>query len=132
MADVGLIVPLHKTERQGVFVGCVLEPGLEDAHGDVFSKSEIEQTAHRFMVDYALGKAERPDVEHSGRDADAHLLENFCAPCDLTLAGKPVRAGAWVQSWQIDDPQTREEIDRDEITGLSLEGIGTRRMMEAA
>jgi len=127
MAQVDLTVTLQKTERQGVFTGVVLQPDLPDAHGDVFAADEIERTCHDFMKDYALAKGEcAPDVEHSGRDAGAELLENFCAPSDLTIGGKPVRAGAWVQTWKVNDPQTKAAIEDGRLTGLSLEGTGYR------
>jgi hypothetical protein len=128
MAQVDLIIPLHKSEREGVFTGIVLVPDLPDAHDDVFSRREIEQAAHQFLKDYALAKGEcAPDVEHSGRDADAELLEHYLAPCDITVEGKPVRAGSWVQSWKVNDPLTKAEIEDGQLTGLSLEGTGYRR-----
>jgi hypothetical protein len=128
MSDISYTVPLHKSEKEGVFVGAVLEPDLLDAHGDTFSPAEIEQAAHQFLRDYALAKAEHSaDVQHSGRDADADLLESFVAPCDLTLAGQPVRAGSWIQAWLVNDPLVKQEIDEGKLTGLSLEGTGFRR-----
>lgn len=128
MSTVDLIVPLRKTEREGIFTGVVLIPGLPDSQGDVFSAPEIEATAHRFMQDYALAKHEHsPDVEHQGRDAGAELLEHFIAPCDLTIAGEPVRAGSWLQTWKVNDSLTKSEIEDGRLTGLSLEGTGYRR-----
>jgi hypothetical protein len=133
MARVDLTVALCKSEREGKFFGIVTVPGLPDAHGDVFSPAEVEQMCHRFMCDYALSKADHsPDVEHSGRSADADLLENFVAPQDLMLGGKPVKAGSWVQGWQVHDPVVKREIDEGKLTGLSLEGTGVRRPMEVA
>ena len=85
------------------------------------------------VTDYARSKADHaPDVEHSGRDADAELLENFLAPQDLMLGGKPVKAGSWLQAWHVNDPLTKAEIDEGKLTGLSLEGTGVRRPMEVA
>ncbi len=128
MAQVDLIVPLCKTDMEGVFVGVVTEPGLPDSDGDIFSPVEIEKMAHGFMRSYALAKGEHsPDVNHSGRDADADLLENWVAPCDLTVAGQPVRAGAWVQTWLVNDPIVKAEIADGKLTGLSIEAIGSRR-----
>jgi hypothetical protein len=127
VSHLDLTVQLHKSEREGVFVGVVLVPDLPDAHGDVFSRDEIEQAAHQFLKDYALSKADcSPDVEHSGRDANADLLEHFLAPCDLAIEGKPVRAGSWVQAWKINDPTVKQEVEDGTLTGLSLEGSGFR------
>jgi hypothetical protein len=127
MSHVGLTVPLHKSEVEGKFYAVVTEPELPDSDDDRFSPVEIEKMAHEFMRNYAMSKAEHsPDVHHGGRDAGADLIEHFIAPCDLTLAGEPVTKGSWVQAWWIDDPLTKAEIERGEITGLSLEGSGVR------
>jgi len=128
VVQVDLTVKLHKTERQGIFTGIVLEPDLPDAHEDTFSRAEIERTCHDFMRDYAMSKAEcSPDVEHTGRDAAADLLENFIAPQDMTIDGEHVSAGSWVQTWLVNDPLTKSEIEEQKLTGLSLEGTGYRR-----
>jgi Putative phage serine protease XkdF len=128
MSQVDLTVPLRKTDIEGVFTGVVTEPGLPDSDGDVFSPATIEKMCHRFMQSYALAKAEHsPDVNHSGRDADADLLENWIAPCPLTVAGQPVRQGAWIQTWKVNDPIVKAEIAEGKLTGLSLEGVGSRR-----
>jgi hypothetical protein len=128
VSTVDLIVPLRKTERQGIFTGIVLEPNLEDAHGDVFSAPEIERTCHDFMREYAMSKAEHsPDVGHVGRDPEADLLENFIAPQDMLIGGEHVSKGSWVQSWLVNCPLTKQEIEEGELTGLSLEGTGFRR-----
>jgi hypothetical protein len=127
VAHVDLTIRLRKSEAEGKFFAVVTEPELPDSDDDRFSPAEIEKMAHEFMRNYAMAKAEHsPDVHHGGRDAGADLIENFIAPCDLTLAGEPVTAGSWVQAWQVDDPQTRQEIERGEITGVSLEGTGVR------
>jgi DNA adenine methylase len=127
VSHVALICPLRKGEREGIFTGIVLVPDLPDAHGDVFSRAEIEQTAHQFLKDYVLTKAEcSPDVEHSGRSANADLLEHYLAPSDVTIEGKPVRAGSWIQTWKINDPSVKQEVEDGTLTGLSLEGSGHR------
>jgi hypothetical protein len=127
MSEVGLIAHLRKSEKQGKFYAVVTEPELPDSDDDRFSPVEIEKMAHAFMRNYAMAKAEHsPDVHHGGQDAGADLIEHYIAPCDLTLAGEPVTKGSWVQAWQVDDPQTRQEIENEEITGLSLEGTGFR------
>ncbi len=123
-------VSLRKADREGKFYGVVLEPNLPDAHGDVFTPVEIEKAAHAFMRDYSMAKAEHAaDVQHSGRDAGADLIENFIAPVDMVLGGEPVTRSSWVQAWQIDDPLLKQEVDEGKITGLSLEGTGVRHPM---
>ena len=130
-AEFSYTCPLRKTDREGIFVGVVLEPDLPDSQGDSFSAVEIEKAAHAFMRDYSLSKADHsPDVQHSGRDAGADLIENYVAPMDMVLGGEPVTKSSWVQAWQIDDPLTKAEVDEGKLTGLSLEGLGVRHPVE--
>lgn len=126
------VVTLRKSDVEGKFYGVVTEPNLPDSDGDIFSALEIEKMCHAFMRDYTLSKAEHsPDVQHGARDdAGADLLENYVAPQDMVLAGEPVTKSSWVQAWQIDDPLTKAEVDKGELTGLSLEGIGFRHPVE--
>lgn len=132
-AEFSYTVPLRKSEVEGKFYGVVLEPDLPDAHGDVFGAPAIEEAAHMFMRDYAMSKAEHsPDVQHGGGDAGADLLENYIAPVDMMLGGEPVTKSSWVQAWQINDPLVKAEVDKGELTGLSLEGVGTRHSLEVS
>lgn len=130
-ADFSYTVPLRKSDVEGKFYGVVLEPGLEDSQGDRFTPVEIEKACHAFMRDYSMAKAEHsPDVQHSGRDAGADLIENYIAPMDMVLGGEPVTKSSWVQAWQIDDPLVKQEVDEGKLTGLSLEGLGFRHPVE--
>ncbi len=130
-AEFSRIVPLRKSDVEGKFYGVVVEANLPDSQGDIFSPAEIETMSHNFMREYALSKAEHsPDVQHSGRDAGAELLENYVAPMDMVLGGEPVTKSSWVQAWQINDPLVKAEVDEGKLTGLSLEGIGTRHPLE--
>jgi hypothetical protein len=130
-AEVAYTCPLRKSDVEGKFYGVVLEPGLEDSQGDIFAPAEIEKACHGFMRDYSLSKAEHsPDVQHSGRDAGADLIENYIAPMDMVLGGEPVTKSSWVQAWQIDDPLVKQEVDEGKLTGLSLEGLGFRHPVE--
>lgn len=119
-AEVQIVVPIWKSEIEGKVWGVVLEPELLDSQQDIISKSEIEAACHDFMT------ARRADVQHSGEITKADLIENFCAPCDFTLAGQPVREGAWVQGWQIHDPDVKAKIAKGELTGLSIQALGVR------
>lgn len=125
------VVTLRKSDVDGKFYGVVLEPDLPDSQGDEFTPVEIEKSCHEFMREYALSKADHsPDVQHSGRDAGADLIENFIAPQDMVVGGEPVTKASWVQGWQINDPLVKAEVDEGKLTGLSLEGTGFRHPVE--
>lgn len=119
-AEVDIVVPIWKSEIEGKVWGVVLEPELPDSQQDIISKEEIAAACHDFMT------ARRADAHHSGEIVKADLIENFCAPCDFTLAGNPVREGSWVQGWQVHDSEVKDEIAKGELTGLSLHGLGVR------
>jgi len=119
--DIRIEVGLIKGELEGKVYGVVLEPDLPDSQGDDVTPEDIEKACHAHMQE-----ALAPDVQHSGRDAGATLIENYIAPQDLLLQGQPVRKGAWVQAYQVDDPVVKQEIADGKLTGFSLEGTGTR------
>lgn len=108
-------------EVEGKVYGVVLEPDLEDSQGDIPSAADIEKACHAHMQE-----ALSPDVQHSGRDAGAVLIENYIAPQDLVVEGEAVRKGAWVQAYQVTDPVVKQEIADGKLTGFSMEGTGVR------
>ncbi len=112
---------LIKGEWEGKVYGIVLEPDLEDSQGDIVSAEEIEKASHNYMQN--VGRA---DVQHSGRDAGAELIENYIAPVDFQLGEETVRKGSWVQVYQLNDPQVKDEVRTGKLTGFSIEGVGER------
>lgn len=124
--SVAIDVRFVKADVEGKVYGIVLEPDLEDSQGDIPSAADIEKACHEHMRD-----ALAPDVQHSGRDAGAVLIENYIAPVDFVLKGsddqeEKVRKGSWVQAYQIDDPVVKEEVRTGKLTGFSMEGTGIR------
>jgi hypothetical protein len=110
---------------EGKVYGVVLEPNLEDSQGDIVTPEDIEKACHAHM-----SEAQPADVQHSGRDAGAVLIENYIAPADFTLhtasGERPVYKGSWMQAYQLQDPVVKEEVRTGKLTGFSLEGAGIR------
>jgi hypothetical protein len=125
--SVAIAVELIKGEGEfeGKVTGIVLEPNLEDSQGDIVTPEDIEKACHAHM-----SEALSPDVQHSGRDAGATLIENYIAPADFVLKAeggeRQVCKGSWVQTYQLEDPVTKEEVRTGKLTGFSLEGAGIR------
>lgn len=131
-SEVGYEARLWKGEREGKFYAVAIEPDLEDSQGDIVPGAEAEKACHEYMLAYKSDpQAHEADLQHGGRSAGAVLIENYIAPQDLTLAGQPVRKGAWVQAYQVEDPIVKQEIDEGKITGLSIEGSGFRKPITA-
>jgi hypothetical protein len=124
--DISITVPLFKGEKEGKVFGIVLAPDREDSQGDVLDAVEIERACHRFMVN-----SRKADVQHSGVQAGADLIENYIAPVDMEVAGERVTKGSWVQAWQITDPVVKQEVEEGERTGFSIGGTGVREPMAA-
>lgn len=106
--------------------GIVLEPEVEDAHGDIVSAADVELAAHRFLYQrrpIALQHIfDAPDV--------VRPVESYIAPADFTVetARGPelVRKGSWVLAVHIPDPELWTLVEREGFTGWSLAGWGTK------
>jgi hypothetical protein len=125
--------PLLLDKAQQIVYGVVLTPGVEDSQGDVISAEEIEKAAHRWLTEFR-----KQDVQHSEVAKDeqgrpiAEPVESFCAPCDLTIEGEPVRKGAWVIATRVNDPQAWDDVVNGRRTGFSIGGSGVRQAIDAA
>lgn len=117
-------------------VYCVVaEPGaLEDAglHGDQAvpdrwaSEDEIRKAAHRFMKRGGLVNLMHRSLEPFGR-----LVENAIALDDFTVDGETIRKGSWYIAFEPNE-QTKTAIEEGTFGGVSLQGTGTRTLVEKA
>ncbi len=114
-------VPLWKDDAKQITYGIVLHPDTVDSQGDIVSKAEIEQAAHRYLVE-----SRRADIQHSETPADIEVVESYVAPQDMTIAGQPVLKGSWVMAHHVKDPEVWKGITEGKLTGLSIGGSGVR------
>jgi hypothetical protein len=126
MSEFSHQVEFVKSEREGKVFGVVLEANLPDSQGDVISPEEIEKACHAYMAE-----SRRANVQHAGDDAGADLIENWIAPQDVTLGGRRITKGSWLQGWHVRDPLLKQQIAAGEITGFSIEGTGERTPVAA-
>jgi uracil-DNA glycosylase len=107
-------------EEKQIVYGVVLEPDVEDAHGDIFPQAVIEDAAHNFMRDsQVLGVMH---VDHAG----AEIVESFIAPTDLIMGGQSVREGSWIMGMHISDGELWQAVKGGAFTGFSVGAIGRR------
>lgn len=107
-------------EEKRIVYGVVLEPETEDSQGDVISAGEIEQAAHRFLVESrVIGN------RHRG-PAEAELVESWIVPDDIEFEGQHVLKGSWVAAVHVSDDNLWEKIKSGEYTGFSVGGWGER------
>ncbi|MFI8714445.1 XkdF-like putative serine protease domain-containing protein [Brevibacillus brevis] len=107
----------------------VYEPDTEDAHEDQMSADEIEKAAHLFMEKQHTYNI---DKQHD-LDADkGYVVESYIAPVDMELGDQEIKKGSWVAGVKVTDADTWEQIEKGEITGFSMWGVGKREKIEGA
>jgi hypothetical protein len=115
-------IPLLKTSEERYVLGIVLEPETVDAQNDIYSATEVRDAAHRFMEEYQnIGWMHRDLV--NGR---VKILESYLAPTSFALDGTQVHKGTWLLAVRILDDELWGQIQRGELTGLSIGGSAAR------
>lgn len=120
-------IQLLKSGEEKIVYGVVLEPTKElnkpDSQGDIYSAQEVRQACHKFMEDYrTMG------LQHREEAGDrVKILENFIAPCDLTIDSKFVHKGTWLLCARVVDQELWGKVKKGEITGFSIGGIANRK-----
>ncbi|GED55456.1 XkdF-like putative serine protease domain-containing protein [Brevibacillus ruminantium] len=112
-----------------IVYGVVYEPEVVDAHGDFMTAEEIEKAAHAFMESQHTHNI---DKQHD-LDADkGYVVESYIAPINMELGDQEIKKGSWVAGVKVTDSDTWQQIEKGEITGFSMWGIGKREKVEEA
>ncbi|NRS51788.1 XkdF-like putative serine protease domain-containing protein [Brevibacillus sp. HB2.2] len=112
-----------------IVYGVVYEPDTEDTHEDQMTAEEIEKAAHGFMErqnTYNIDKQHDLDVDKG------YVVESYIAPVDLELGDQEIKKSSWVAGVKVTDADTWEQIEKGEITGFSMWGVGKREKIEGA
>ncbi|WP_426332684.1 XkdF-like putative serine protease domain-containing protein [Paenibacillus silvae] len=114
-------------DTKHIVIGVVYQPDVEDAHGDMMDAVEIEKAAHLFMENQHTYNI---DKQHD-LDADkGYVVESYIAPCDMEIGDQIIAKGSWVAGVKVTDDDTWEDIQKGEITGFSMWGVGKREEVE--
>lgn len=114
-------------DTKHIVIGVVYQPDVEDAHGDMMDAVEIEKAAHLFMENQHTYNI---DKQHD-LDADkGYVVESYIAPCDMEIGDQVIAKGSWVAGVKVTDDDTWEDIQKGEITGFSMWGVGKREKVE--
>jgi hypothetical protein len=104
--------------------GIVLQPNVEDLHGDTVSAEVIEQAAHAFVAKY--NAASELGVQHKLFGLpDVHLAESYIAPEDTTIGGQPVLKGTWIMTVKVLDDALWKGVKDGSLTGFSIGATAT-------
>lgn len=112
-------------DRQ-IVTGAVLVPDEPDLQGDILDAREIEDAAHNYLRDYrAIG------LQHARKINDrASVIESWIAPSDVRIGGETVKAGSWILSVKIDDPELWSLVKSGALRGFSIGGYARREPID--
>lgn len=110
-----------KTDTEHHFVtGIVYEPMTEDAHGNYMTEEEITKAAYWFAKNGG-----NVDLQHSFEKLEnASVVESWVAKADFDCDGVTVKKGTWLMTVEVTDNDVWESIQKGEITGFSMGGVG--------
>lgn len=100
--------------------GIVYEPMTEDTQGNFMTEDEITKAAHWFAKN-----GNNVDLQHSFEPLEgASVVESSVAKCDYELNGEMIKKGTWVMTVEVTDPEIFDAIEKGELTGFSMGGMG--------
>lgn len=100
--------------------GIVYEPLAEDSHGNFMTEEEITKAAYWFAKN-----GDKVDLQHSFEPLDgATVVENWIAKADFKIGGEAIQKGTWLMTVEVTDESVWEGVEKGEITGFSMGGIG--------
>lgn len=120
-------VKIAKINKVKQVVYCVvLSPEESDLDEDFMLAEDIEQAAHRYLLNSRVIGS-----NHTKVIKGAAPVESYCAPMDMLLDGGPygpqkVKKGAWVIGIKIFDPKEWAKVEDGEYQGVSVSGLGLR------
>ena len=109
-------------EKQIVY-GIVLEPEVYDSQEDIYSADEIENAAHLYLENFQqIGHMHQTMLPGES----VRIVESYIAPCDFTMGGEAVKAGAWVVAVHCLNDDLWAQVKNGELTGFSIGGWAQR------
>lgn len=110
-----------KADADSHFVtGIVYEPMVEDTQGNYMTEEEITKAAYWFAKN-----GNQVDLQHCFKKCDgAAVVESYVAKCDMEIEGETIKKGTWLMTMEISDPDVWESIQKGDITGFSMGGMG--------
>lgn len=110
-----------KADAENHYVtGVVYEPMTEDSHDNFMTEAEITKAAYWFAKN-----GNKVDLQHSFEPLDgASVVESWIAKADFDLGGETVKKGTWLMTVEVADESVWEGIEKGEITGFSMGGLG--------
>lgn len=100
--------------------GIVYEPMAEDSQGNYMTEAEITKAAYWFAKNSG-----QVDIQHSFKPFEGgDVVESWVAKADFAIGEEQVTKGTWLMTVEVSDPEIWESIEKGDITGFSMGGIG--------
>lgn len=112
-----------KSESDRLVYGEVAVPYRLDSAGEFMRPEEIRKAAHWFMEN---SRTDMVDSEHDNVPRNVRIVESYIAK-----EGDPdgFIPGSWVAGGQVNDDGTWKQVQRGELNGWSLDGMGHKRQV---
>lgn len=124
MNKVQEIQVLKKDEAKRLIYGIVLRPEVADAHNDIMTPSEIEKSAHDYLMFYGYAGVDHTD------EAMAKIVESYIAPVDLVLNDRVVKKGSWLIAMKVFDDDLWIKVKQGDYNAFSAGGYAKRQNKE--
>ena len=100
--------------------GVVYEPLIEDAHGNFMSEEEIQKAAYWFAKN-----GDKIDLQHDFSECQScTVVENWVAKSDCIIGDDEIKKATWLLTVEVADDEIWEKVQKREITGFSMGGVG--------
>lgn len=120
-------VAKQQKEDERYVLGVVLVPNEYDSQGDIYDEDTVRKASEYFMEHArTLGLMH----ETALTEKKVKILENYVAPCDLTIDGQRVKKGTWLLAARILDDKLWQAVKAGSLTGWSIEGSALAQFVE--
>ncbi len=100
--------------------GIVYEPMVSDAHDNFMTEDEIQKAAYWYAKN-----GDKVDLQHNFEECDAcTVVETWVAKADFKIGDEPIKKGTWLMTVEVSDDNIWKSIEKGEITGFSMGGVG--------
>lgn len=100
--------------------GIVYEPMAEDSDGNYMTEEEITKAAYYFAKNSG-----QVDIQHSFKPFEGGtVVESWIAKADFAIDDEQIKKGTWLMTVEVADADIWASIEKGEITGFSMGGVG--------
>lgn len=101
-------------EKMALFV--VLEPEVEDLHGDIYSEKEVEKACISYNQ-----HCRKANLYHRVETEDFSIVQSFVTPVEFTDdKGREIKKGTWLAWTKFDNDELWDQVKDGSFQGLSV------------